>query len=56
MAVRDRLLKCLLQAGLDDVDVPALQRLDGFLIDGLTSKPQTSNPASASVIAVGRPM
>ena len=33
VAVRDRLLKCLLQAGLDDVDVPALQRLDGFLID-----------------------
>ena len=30
VAVRDRLFKRLLQAGLDDVDVSALQRLDWF--------------------------
>ena len=53
MAVCNSLFKCFLQTRLYNMDMAALQGFDSLLF---TSKPQTSKPASASVIAVGRPI
>ena len=54
MTVCNSLFKCFLQTRLYNMDMTALQGFDGLFL--FTSKPQTSKPASASVIAVGRPI